>query len=143
MFKFKSTAFACIMVLAGSPIAAADAVADFPVEAASAAMATGDIPAAVGYLMDDAVFTALPTPGRWEKTSLVGKDEIGGWWEFLAADNSTLSVKDLKLDGDRATFVGVFHGDHFRSKGIGPVELDGVAILRGGKIQALVFAGRP
>ena len=131
---------AAIMTFCAGTAVAEDYLApeDSVIAGVFGAMGAGDIDAAVAFFQEDAVYVAVPSP--WDdKAALVGPEQIGWWLGFLADDNSTIDIYDLKVDGNRVTFGGDFAGDHFRKKGIDVIPLDGVAILKDGLIQGLMW----
>ena len=145
MRKILATAVA-VMLLSVGGAGAQDYVApgDFPVAGAYAAMAAGDIDAAVGYFAEDAVMVMVPlmdeAPPPWaDKEALVGREEIGAWLSYLAADNSNMDIYDLKTAEHRAMFAGHFHGDHFKELGMDPVPSEGAAVIVDGLIQGLMW----
>ena len=88
----------------------------------------GDIDAAVAYFAKDAVMVLVPimdeAPPPWaDKEALVGREEIGAWLSYLAADNSSMDIYDLKTAEHRAMFAGHFRGDHFKEMGMDPRAL--------------------
>lgn len=128
---------------------AADAPSDYPVQAAFDAVAVGDVPTAVSYLSEDVVFTTLPVPVTapvklWkEHRILIGREEVSEWWEFGVMDNFRVKIRDLQLDGNRATFTADFWSKFFDELGVTPLESDGLAIIREGKVQLLVLSSTP
>jgi len=135
-----------VMILSVGEANAEDYVApgDFPVAGAYAAMAAGDIDAAVAYFAEDAVMVLVPlldeAPPPWaDKEALVGRKEIGAWLSYLAADNSSMDIYDLETAEHRTMFAGHFHGDHFRDMDMDPVPSEGAAIIVDGLIQGLMW----
>ncbi len=139
MYRFLATTMAVMTFCAGTAVAEDYAAAgESVISGAFSAMGAGDIQAAVKFFAPDAVYVAIPAP--WDgKAALVGPDEIGAWLGFLADDNSTIVIHDVKVDGNRITFGGDFAGDHFRKQGIDVIPMDGVAILKDGLIQGLMW----
>ena len=125
------------------------APSDFPVQAAFDAVAAGDVPTAVSYLSEDVVFTTLPIPVTapvelWkEHRVLIRREEVSEWWEFGVMDNFRVKIRDLQLDGNRATFTADFWSKFFDEVGVTPLESDGLAIIRDGKVHLLVLSSTP
>lgn len=145
MRKVLATAVAVMLFSVGGA-GAQDYVApeDFPVAGAYTAMAAGDIDAAVGYFAEDAVMVIVPVmdeaPPPWaDKEALVGREEIGAWLSYLAADNSSMDIFDLEMTEHRAMFAGYFNGDHFRELGMESIPSEGAAIIVDGLIQGLMW----
>lgn len=135
--------FAAVMLLAVSmPTGrvAAEEPASFVVEEAYAAVTAGDIATAVEYLTEDAMFSVVPASSRMPGAALVGREAIGAWWTGTHKDNGRVEFADLVMDGERATFTCLYHGDKLAKLGVSPAEFDGVAILRDGKIRVLVWS---
>ncbi|MDV7141652.1 nuclear transport factor 2 family protein [Tropicimonas sp. TH_r6] len=133
-------ALALALTLTVPNACAADSTDTFVVEAAYEAVSAGDIEAAVAFLTEDAMFTVVPASSRMPAPALVGKEQIGAWWSGTYKDNGRVEFANLTLDGDRASFTCLYHGSKLEKLGVSPAEFDGVAILRDGKIRALVWS---
>lgn len=112
----------------------------FVIEKAYTAVSAGDIETAVAFLTDDAMFAVVPASSRMKAPALVGKEEIGAWWSGTHKDGGRVEFFDLVEDGDRLSFTCFYHGKKLAKLGVSPAEFDGVAILRDGKIRALVWS---
>ncbi len=134
-----------LTVLAGSSAVAAqesemDAAA--VVEAVYAAVEAGDIEAAKEMLAEDAVLTLVPAPGGMDGT-FVGKEEVGAWFENLAAESGRFEFSDVKADGNTATMKLAFYSDHFDNVVGGPAEFDGAAVVQDGMWKAVSWVFTP
>ena len=112
------------------------------VEGVYAAVEMGDIDAAVELLAEDAVLTLVPAPGGMDGT-FVGKEEIGGWFENLAAENGRFEFSDIRTEGNTATLKLLFHSDHFDGIVGGPAEFDGAAVVQDGLWKAVSWVFTP
>ncbi len=137
---FIVAALALAVALAVPKACAADSMEGFVVEAAYAAVSAGDIEAATAMLTEDAMFTVVPASSRMKAPALVGKEQIGAWWSGTHKDGGRVEFADLVQSGDRASFTCLYYGNKLEKLGVSPAEFDGVAILRDGKIRALVWS---
>ena len=90
-----------VSVLASPSMMAADEEMDpaSVVEAIYAAVEAGDIDAALEMLAEDAVLTLVPPPAGMDST-FIGKEEIGAWFENLAAEGVRFEFSDINTDVD-------------------------------------------
>ena len=142
--------FASVLLVSTSPLAAQEEAA--PVAASMgpgdvivaiyAALGEGDVDAALEFLADDAVLAIVPAPEGIDGT-FVGKEEIGAWYEGLAAGNGRSEITDMMTAGNRVTMHLAFSDDYFDDLGIGPAEFDGAAVVQNGKVKSLSWVFTP
>jgi ketosteroid isomerase-like protein len=112
------------------------------IEAVYTAVSANDIEGAVALLADDAVLTLVPPPEGLDGT-FVGKEEIGAWFESLAADNVRYEFSDVMTNGDMATMTMMSYDDFFDSVVGGPAEFDGVAVVQDGLWKSVSWVFTP
>lgn len=112
------------------------------VQAIYAAVAEKDIDAAVAFLADDAVLTLVPPPEGLDGT-FIGKEEIGAWYEELAAGNGRFELSNISVAGNTASMRLAFYDDFFTGLGIAPAEFDGVVVVQGGLVKSLSWVFTP
>ena len=112
------------------------------IEAVYNAVSANDIEGAVALLADDAVLTLVPPPAGLDGT-FVGKEEIGAWFEGLAADNVRYEFSDVMTNGDMATMTLVSYDDFFDNVVGGPAEFDGVAVVQDGLWKSVSWVFTP
>ena len=112
------------------------------IEAVYTAVSANDIEGAVALLADDAVLTLVPPPEGLDGT-FVGKEEIGAWFENLAAGNVRYEFSDVMTNGDMATMTMVSYDDFFDNVVGGPAEFDGVAVVQDGLWKSMSWVFTP
>lgn len=112
------------------------------VEAVYAAVSANDIEGAVALLADDAVLTLVPPPEGLDGT-FVGKEEIGAWFESLAAENGRFEFSDVSVEGNTATMKLTFYSDFFDNAVAGPAEFDGAAVVQDGLWKSVSWVFTP
>jgi ketosteroid isomerase-like protein len=134
------------LVLWTGPLAAQDAAAPMApgevVAAVYAALEAGDVPAALEFLAGDAVLTLVPAPEGMDGT-FVGKEEIGAWYEGLAAGHGRFEISDVMTAGNRTSMHLAFSDDFFDSLSLSPAEFDGAAVVQDGKVKSLSWVFTP
>lgn len=112
------------------------------VAAVYAAVGAGDIESAVSMLADDAVLVLIPPPQGLDGT-FIGKEEIGAWYQGLAAGNGRSEFSDISVAGNTASMKLAFYHDSFEGLGIAPAEFDGVAVVQDGLVKSLSWVFTP
>ncbi len=131
---------ATLALTLSSAMAFAGDASKFPIQTLYDTVTAGDTDAATEYLTEDALYVLVPAPGPWEAPALVGREAISAGWKGMQKDNGRFEVVDLKTDGDRATFTGLYYGDRLEKIEMSPAEFDGLAISRDGKILVLLLS---
>lgn len=124
---------------------AADDIEDFVLQKAFDAGMSGDTETAMSMLTDDVFFAALPAPGHpmWSAGYLSGKEAVTAWWAFVGSDEGYLKIVDLNVDGNRAMYQGELSINSLKALGVAPATIDGVALLRDGKIYGMMTTFTP
>jgi ketosteroid isomerase-like protein/predicted SnoaL-like aldol condensation-catalyzing enzyme len=112
------------------------------VEAVYTAVSESDIEGAVALMADDAVLTLVPPPEGLDGT-FVGKQEIGAWFENLAAGNGRFEFSKISTSGNMATMKLAFSNDFFDNAIGGPAEFDGVAVVQDGLWKSVSWVFTP
>jgi ketosteroid isomerase-like protein len=112
------------------------------VEEVYAAVSANDIEGAVALLADDAVLTLVPPPEGLDG-AFVGKEEIGAWFESLAAENGRFEFSDVSVEGNTATMKLTFYSDFFDNAVAGPAEFDGAAVVQDGLWKSVSWVFTP
>jgi len=130
------------LLFAPTPVVAQDMDPADVVETIYGAIAENDVEAAVALLAEDAVLTLVPPPPGLDGV-FIGKEEIGEWYEGLAADNGHSEFSNIAVNGNTATMNLLFFDDFFDSLGVSPAEFDGVVVVQDGLVKSLSWVNTP
>jgi hypothetical protein len=99
------------------------------------ALNEGDVDAALEYLADDAVVTIVPPPPDMSGV-FSGKDQIRGWYEGNVAQGGFNEFVEIKVDGDKVSWVSKFGMEEWQKIGVDSLKTLGEGIFVDGKFQS-------
>jgi ketosteroid isomerase-like protein len=138
MFWLTIPFFLLMMVLSMTccqPSAGETATAETVVKGFIEAQNAGDVDGALAYLADDAVIQFIPPPEPAGDGVFMGKEEIRGWYEFLAGGGGANELSNVRVNGDRVTALLRFRDKGLEQIGVDFLDYDWAVTVKDGKIQ--------
>ncbi|MFN2278268.1 MAG: nuclear transport factor 2 family protein, partial [Candidatus Promineifilaceae bacterium] len=116
---------------AADETAAAEAVLQGFIDAQN----VGDVEGALALLDDAAVVQLIPPPEPAGDGVFTGKEEIRGWYEFLAEGGGANELSNVRVNGDQVTALIRFSDEGLKQMGVDFLNYEWVSTVKDGKIQ--------
>jgi ketosteroid isomerase-like protein len=117
---------------AADETATAEAIVKGFIEAQNAGIVEG----ALAFLADDAVVQIIPPPEPAGDGVFTGKEEIRGWYEFLAGGHGSNELSNVQVNGDQVMALIRFSDDGLKEMGVDFLDYAWAVTIKDGKIQS-------